>query len=412
MKILIAVTVIIILIIIVYKKRKQNEYDNPKWKAQWEKQLKKEAEEERKKLILSKILVTEEQFNALSEISSKTTKLLNMLCFEERFIKHYNKKENKTIYYNSEDAFLYLQRKFLHDLLWVFDRINCLCQKPNATPDELAECCRINFETIEGHCLLIISNTMTTIDYDSPYTYFDYQRTVGSPESLLYQHRYNDNLHFELFVHYDPVSKQNNYMICELVSDYDPNYEQLYRILMFQIANQVAEIVGKTELDKNLWLIENNEANTAAIEKLEKAVDNYTVPLFKPTTHSNWDYNDDNNTDEPDDVIEITYSIINSDVPEDKFEMEISQTDAEKLKDAEVIGSILDSDYISEHYKSIHKKILRAIRADMEQKAGDPHDGMIQKRHAFGTYWEEGYDSHSTMLLSKDDEIEYLVDVN
>ena len=121
------------------------------------------------------------------------------------------------------------------------------------------------------------------------------------------------------------------------------------------------------------------------------------------------DFGEDGNTE----TGEITYSIMGSDAPEDGFEMEFSEKDAEKLKEAEDDGEFLDSDYISENLISIHRKILHAIQEDLEGKSGDPHDGMVEKRRSWGgTYWEKEYDSHRELLdIFDDDLVEYTVDI-
>ena len=73
---------------------------------------------------------------------------------------------------------------------------------------------------------------------------------------------------------------------------------------------------------------------------------------------------------------------------------------------------MLDSDYISENLQSIHRKIIRAIRNDLEQKSDDPHDGMEEKRHPFGAYWEKVHESHQDLLLAFDeDTLKYEVSI-
>lgn len=91
--------------------------------------------------------------------------------------------------------------------------------------------------------------------------------------------------------------------------------------------------------------------------------------------------------------------------------MELSEKDAAKLKNDDDCGEILDSDFISENHKSIHRKILRAIRNDLEQKSEDPHDGMKEVYYPQAYRgWEKAYDSHQDLLDTFDeDEVEYEV---
>lgn len=420
----------ILVFFFIHVKRKEREekykaehpiWDTPEWHEKWRKKVEEQVEEERKRLIPSMILINEEQFNVLSEISTKVAKLVNRFCYEEGFIRYIHKKDNRTsILYNGEDMYGHYMEEPLNDILWVFDQIGCLCKNPNATISEMLECCRINFETIEGHCLLIISKSMQHVYYEDPYSYFDYQRTVGDPESLFYKYRYIENLTFSSFVKYNPYFKQKNYKICELIGNYNEDYKQLYQDLMFRFAKVVAEIVGAKIPDENEWLAKNLKTNSN-VSSLEKDIDTYTAPLFKSSNTSHWDESDDydDETDSSDDeynestfneTAEITYSFISSDAPEDKFEMVFSEKDADKLKKADLLGEMLDSDYISENHKSIHRKIIRAIREDLEEKSSDPLDGMTEKRHAFGSYWEKDHDSHQDLFISFDESmVEYEV---
>ena len=84
--------VVIAIVFIAYRrgKRKTGERYEVQ-RREWE----KEAEEERKRLNLSKIFITEEQFNALSEVSAKAQKVLNRLCYNEDFIRYVHEKDSQ-----------------------------------------------------------------------------------------------------------------------------------------------------------------------------------------------------------------------------------------------------------------------------------------------------------------------------
>lgn len=423
---------IIAIVFIAYRRSKRKTADKEEAKSiELRKQWEKEAEEERKRLNLSKILVTEEQFNDLSEVSTKAQKLLNRLCYNEDFIRYIHEKDNRTrVLYNGEDMYIHYMQEPLHDVLWVFDRLGCLCDH-NAELSAMLNRCRIDFETIEGHCLYIISNTMQHLNYDSPFVYFDYQRAVGDPESLFYQYRDVDNSVFDTFVRYDPFLGQKDYKICDLIGDFSQDDNLLYRELMFRLGTIIAEILKvKTPLE-NEWLVDNHEGTAADTERLERINDSYEVPLSRPATTSidDTDEDDEDNEDDYDDestfsvdidsdyysseTAEITYSFIGFDAPEDSFEMELSGKDANKLKEAEEEGEDLDSNYISENFKSIHRKILHSIREDLESKSGDPHDGMREVHHPPAYHgWEKEHDSHQDLLFSFDDDsVEYTVEL-
>ena len=395
------------------------EWEKPEWKEKWKKQAEEREKEERKRLILSQILVTEEQFNALSEVSAKIQKLLNRLCYDESFIQYLHEKDARTKFlYNGEDMYIHYKQESLHDVLWVFDRLGCLCDH-NADYSEMKKRCRIDFETKEGQCLLIISSAMWHVDSDSSYSYFDYQRTVGDPESLLFKYRDVDNTTFDTFVQYNPMLGQNGYKVCDLIGDFSQDDKSLYQEFMFRLARTLAGILGAKPPLESEWI----KGKAIDTEQLERINDSYEVPLFRPenTSIGNDDYDEDDDgfsddfysDDDFTETAEITYSFIGSDAPEDSFEMELSEKDADRLKEAEENGEALDSNYISENLKSIHRKILNAIREDLEEKSGDPHDGMKEVFYPPAYHgWEKAHDSHQDLLLLFDEsDVEYEVDL-
>lgn len=111
--------------------------------------------------------------------------------------------------------------------------------------------------------------------------------------------------------------------------------------------------------------------------------------------------------------IEITYSVFGfEEADETTFDMEVSDNMYENLQDAEDEGNLLDSDYISEEMKGIHKKILKAIRKNMEEEGLEPDDGIIESRTSWGAITKEySLDaSHSFMDdMAEDEDIEYSV---
>ena len=411
------------------KKKSVNEWDTPEWHEKWKKIEEDREREERERLIPSKILVTEAQFDALSGTSIKIQKLLNRLCYDESFIRHVHQRDERTrVLYVGEDMYSYYKHEPLQDVLWVLDRLGHLCDH-QADYGEMLKRCRIDFETIEGHCLLIVSRTMNDIDRERLYSYFDYQRTVGDPESLFFKYRHVDNTDFDLFVHYDPAMGQDDYHVCDFIGDYGEDDKLLYRNLMFRLGKTLAEILGAPMPLESEWLAKNHGGSMADADRLEKANDGYEVPLYKPSNTSYYDDDDmddddmdDDETDAFDDAdsdyglaetAEITYSFIGSDTPKDSFEMELPEKDADRLRKADEYGEFLDSDYISKHMASLHRKILRAIREDLETKTGDPHDGMKEVFYPPAYHgWEKAYDSHQDLLLSFDeDSVEYEVDL-
>lgn len=112
--------------------------------------------------------------------------------------------------------------------------------------------------------------------------------------------------------------------------------------------------------------------------------------------------------------IEITYKVWGfEEAGETTFYMEISEKQYERLSDADDEGELLDSDFLGEEMPGIHKKILKAIRENMEEESFNPDDGKVEKRTCWGARYKE-YSSgadHSLMEIADDDDIEYEVNL-
>lgn len=112
--------------------------------------------------------------------------------------------------------------------------------------------------------------------------------------------------------------------------------------------------------------------------------------------------------------IEITYKVWGfEEAGETTFYMEISEKLYERLSDADDEGELLDSDFLSEEMPGIHKKILKAIRENMEEESFNPDDGKVEKRTCWGARYNE-YSSgadHSLMVIASDEDIEYEVNL-
>lgn len=113
--------------------------------------------------------------------------------------------------------------------------------------------------------------------------------------------------------------------------------------------------------------------------------------------------------------IEITYTVLGfEEAGETTFDMEVSDRQYERLEDAELDGELLDSDYMSDNMPGLHKKILDAIRENMEEEGLESGDGMVEKKLPWGaTYkeYEEGADHSMMEVLADDEDIEYYITI-
>ena len=107
-------------------------------------------------------------------------------------------------------------------------------------------------------------------------------------------------------------------------------------------------------------------------------------------------------------TIEVTYSVFGHDeLGETSFDMDLKDGDYEWLEDT----GILDSDYIAENRKGLHKRIIRAIRKNMEEESIDPDDGMVEV-YVSGCHRKEYHEKASyehAQSFAEDDDIEYTV---
>ncbi len=114
-------------------------------------------------------------------------------------------------------------------------------------------------------------------------------------------------------------------------------------------------------------------------------------------------------------TIEVTYSAMGfEEMGETTFEMEVSKRVYEQLQEAEDEDEFLDSDYISEEMPGIHRKILRAIRVNMEDEGQEADDGIVETRLPWGAIrkdyvYEKSYENMA--ISADDDDIEYSVNL-
>lgn len=405
----------ILVFFFIHVKRKEREekykaehpiWDKPEWHEKWEKRLKEEAEEAERRLDKSKIFISEEKFNAIVSETTKIAKLVNRFCYEPAFIDYYHKIDTRTsVLENGEDLFLHFEYTLLDDILWVYDQLGHLILKQGK--------CSIDFETVEGQCLYIIDRAVSEFNDEDGYEYRYYQGSVGDPESLSYKAREPLITVFETLTKYVPGTKLEDYQICSLIHNYNPEYEKLYRILMYRIATFVAEADGTTTIEEKQWLTKHAPTQPTETMLLEQTISSYKPPKINyGKNRSNW-YEDNSNDEEDycDLSATVSYSVL--DAPEEECDLDnLSNRDLQRLKAADDNGEYLDSDYISEHMHSIHNKIIEAIREDLESKSGDPHDGMVEVHHPPAYWgWEKVHASHQEMSLADEYEIDYTVDV-
>ena len=111
-------------------------------------------------------------------------------------------------------------------------------------------------------------------------------------------------------------------------------------------------------------------------------------------------------------IINITYSVFGyEEVGETDFEMELSHNDFLWLQNADDEGVFLNNEFIAENRKRLHRKILRAIRNNMEELSLEPGDGMVKVVVGVIEWEEYNYSaSHEGMLsMAEDNDIEYSV---
>lgn len=110
-------------------------------------------------------------------------------------------------------------------------------------------------------------------------------------------------------------------------------------------------------------------------------------------------------------LIEVTYSAFEFDeIGETTFVMEISENELEWMLDMEDDGEILDSEFMSEKRRSLHRKILKAIFNDMEERGMDDEDGMVPHKYASLVKDFHPKASHEQMhTFAEEEDVDYSV---
>jgi len=110
-------------------------------------------------------------------------------------------------------------------------------------------------------------------------------------------------------------------------------------------------------------------------------------------------------------IINVTYSVFGyEEAGETDFEMELSHNDFRWLQNADADGVFLNNEFIAENRKRLHRKILRAIRNNMEELSLEPGDGMVKVVVGISEWEEYNYSaSHEGMSFMAEDDIEYSI---
>lgn len=107
--------------------------------------------------------------------------------------------------------------------------------------------------------------------------------------------------------------------------------------------------------------------------------------------------------------VEITYSVFGyEEAGETTFEWSPAKRDLQWMEQAE--NELLDSDYISEINPSLHRKILKAIRQNMEDLGEEDDDGMVPR--PYSSLSKDFHPSASHMHMHEfadEDDVEYSV---
>lgn len=264
-----------------YREKWQNFFNERKRKVQWEEEKRKEAEEAEKRIDKSKVLISEEKFDALTLETRKLAKLVNRFCYESSFIDYYHKihPEASTLV-NGDDIFLDFEYIFLDDILWVNDQLRHHYVRLGKNS--------INFDTPEGQCLYIIYESVSQINDDEGYAYRYFKGAVGDTESLSYKARDSIRSIFETLTKYSSNKSQNDYVICNYIHSYNAEYEQLYRLLMYRIAKMVAESDGELSIEEKEWLLKNEPQKEMESSSIEQSILSYQPPKINYYSKSNW----------------------------------------------------------------------------------------------------------------------------
>lgn len=235
----------------------------------------------------------------------------------------------------------------------------------------------INLKTYSGQLMYCLISTLMKHDKKSIYTYHDYETEMNDYSIYAKQNRSIISNALKVYANADVKASASDghedFSLCIVLHNYNDEHENEYRMKM--------ERMGK--------MIDH--------DAVEEKQDEVILPF--------------NETNTLNEAIDVTYSVMGYDeAGKTTFEMEVSERDMGWLMDAESEGEYLDSDFIFENRKKLHRKILRAIRNNMEELGMNPDDGMVEKRYASLVKEFHPEASHQEMYYSADDDaIEYTI---
>ena len=109
---------------------------------------------------------------------------------------------------------------------------------------------------------------------------------------------------------------------------------------------------------------QNEEKENVEEENLESKITDSSAESSEDVVTNDYHSYDDIDYD---DIIEVSYTILGHDDFNDiSVDVDIKERELEWLTEKDEEGEYLDSDFISENRKGLHKRILRAIREDIE----------------------------------------------
>lgn len=132
----------------------------------------------------------------------------------------------------------------------------------------------------------------------------------------------------------------------------------------------ISEATGRTETPKSVSLDYNAYLEAKVKAEQAQAAEKQEV-AEEPVMTEDFNYYDDGDT------IEVSYTVLGyGSLYEISIDVEVKERELKWLTKQEEEGEYLDSDFISENLRSLHKRILRAIRENIEFEQGDD-DSMI-----------------------------------
>ncbi|MBQ6681409.1 MAG: AAA family ATPase [Prevotella sp.] len=207
--------------------------------------------------LYSKGLLTEEKFDMMQDAVHQILLFLQTICKESSFhdfilganIGNERPDNNKELY----ESLVFLVFK---DIVWCYEQLNHLSPFDNIHTGQKEY--TIDLNTLEGHYLYEITNLIFSFKDEQCFLYEDYLLHIEGSDKYSQKVRSLTQQILNTYANADVSATASNGLIdfqfCIALHNYNREYEQKYRVMMYRIASLVAKIDDNISPNESEWL--------------------------------------------------------------------------------------------------------------------------------------------------------------